>query len=374
MEIHWYWPFAHDYAEHPLIAAARRPGDTVTVQALSTRFGEAVTAPTTYDIVRDLPEANRGRYRESALLRAPGRAKLYLDRARARARLVRNGPFDLSVQMHLNRYVDAGALARMPRETPRVSFVHDVVPHEPRLPDRIERSLLARTYAEAGDLVVYHRSLADELCATFAIDPDRVHPIRIPLRWDPDPPPSARCGSDRPLFLFFGNFRENKGLDVLLDALPSIDDEIAVHIAGRGHGRIAERVAAAAERHRQLTCEIGFVPDDRADELLSTATAAVLPYTRVASQSGVLADAYRRRLPVVVTDVGAIGPSVRDDGTGVVVEPNDPTSLARAINDLAADPDRVATFRHAIETVGPEYDTSAVGRDLRRVFEGAANR
>ncbi len=375
MRIHWYWPFSHAGDVSPLVATAIRPGDTMTVQALSSRFGQELTSDSPYDVVRDLTEANRARFRASALGRAPGRAAIYLGRARARHRLVSRRRFDVSCQHQLNRYTDAVALPLLPADVARVSFVHDVHPHEPRLGRRVEGALLRRTFRAGGELIVYHRVLADALVADHGIVPDRVHVVRHPLVWT-DATERASNGEAR--FLFFGNLRPNKGLGILLDAVEDLAagdvDGIRVHIAGRAHGRAAERVQAAAHRHPFVSAEIGFVAPERMAELFGTSTAVLLPYTRFASQSGVLADAYAHRLPLVVSDVGAIGPTVHDDGTGVVVPPGDPGALAAAMRTLAASPDMVRDHRAAIERVGPTYDAGVVGAAVRDVFEIAVSR
>ncbi len=376
MRIHWYWPFSHAGDVSPLVAATIRPGDSMCVQALASRFGEELASGSPYEVVRDLPEANRGRFRATPLARAPGRAAIYLARARARHRLVARRGFDVSCQHQLNRYTDAVALPRLPRGVARVSFVHDVHPHEPRLGGRVERALLGRTFRAAGELIVYHRVLADALVADHGIGEDRIHVVRHPLTWTPAGPERAADGQTQ--FLLFGNLRPNKGLEVLLEAVEDLAagdvEGIRVHIAGRAHGETADQVSDAASRHRFVSSELGFVPPTRMAELFTTSTAVLLPYTRFASQSGVLADAYARRLPLVVSDVGAIGPTVRDDGTGVVVPPGDPAALADAIRTLAASPETVSSFRAAIERVGPAHDAAAVGAAVRDVFEVAVSR
>ena len=139
-------------------------------------------------------------------------------------------------------------------------------------------------------------------------------------------------------------------------------------IAGRGQGDLATKVKAAAQRFDHVDAEIGFVSSERMAELFATSTAVVLPYTRLGSQSGLIADAYVHRLPLIVTDVGAIGPTVGADGTGIVLPANDPHALADALTSVAADTDAVARWRDAIERIGPRHDHAVVGADLRKVF------
>ena len=70
-------------------------------------------------------------------------------------------------------------------------------------------------------------------------------------------------------------------------------------------------------------CEVGYATAERKGELYASADLVVLPYTTFASQSAVLQDAYAHRVPLVVSDVGALGETVRGDHTGWVVAPGE---------------------------------------------------
>src|SRR5207253_4105308 len=115
--------------------------------------------------------------------------------------------------------------------------------------------------------------------------------------------------------------------------------------AGRGDADIEEELRRASDDDPRLHVEIGHASIPRKTELFRETSVVVLPYTSFASQSGVLHDAYAHGRPVVVTDVGALGDTVREDGTGLVVPPGDPVALGRAIASLLADHDALA--RHA---------------------------
>ena len=67
------------------------------------------------------------------------------------------------------------------------------------------------------------------------------------------------------------------------------------------------------------------------------AALVVLPYRRT-DASGVLATAIGHGRPVVVTDVGSLGETVRDFGLGEVVPPGDEHALAEACIRLLDDP------------------------------------
>ena len=80
-----------------------------------------------------------------------------------------------------------------------------------------------------------------------------------------------------------------------------------VVIVGAGDATLEQTVVERSARLASLEPEIGFVSARRKRELFSKADVVVLPYTRFHSQSGVLADAYSYRVPLVVADVGALG-------------------------------------------------------------------
>jgi glycosyltransferase involved in cell wall biosynthesis len=70
------------------------------------------------------------------------------------------------------------------------------------------------------------------------------------------------------------------------------------------------------------------------ERLFEQNSLVVLPYIHSPGQSGVLLDALAHKLPVVVTDVGVLGESVRRWGIGELVPPNDDAALADAIREM----------------------------------------
>ena len=90
-----------------------------------------------------------------------------------------------------------------------------------------------------------------------------------------------------------------------------------------------------------------FVSEQEVADLFGRSSLVVLPYTSFAAQSGVLHQALTYALPVVVSDVGALGESVRRWGVGEVVPPGDERALAWAIEQVL-DPGR---YRAAVESI-----------------------
>ena len=226
-------------------------------------------------------------------------------------------------------------------------------------------------YERAGTLVVAHEMLRDELIADFSVAPGRIHVIPLPApQSDARDPGVDRA--DRPMFLLFGSLRRNKGIEVLLDAVERLGPELdwEVVIAGHGTTDYEDEIANRAATLLSVTTEFGFVSDERKRELYSAASAVLLPYTSFHSQSAVLTDAYSYRLPVIASDVGALGPTVRAHATGIVCPPGDVTALAQAMLDFQEWRVREPLV-DKIEPALALHDPVRLGPMLRRVYDSA---
>lgn len=284
-----------------------------------------------------------------------------------RRRVIRTGDFDIAHLAFLNRFSDQAALPWLGRGRILFSTVHDVMPHNRRLPDRVERLLLTRLYHSAGLLVVHHEVIRDELVKSFGLDRDTIEVIPhwiTPHRISQQ----RRSLSDQPTVLFQGSFRRNKGIEVLLDAIDQLrGSPIRFVIAGRGERDIELAVTAKAATNPNVVAEIGWMHPERKNELLADADLAVLPYTTFGSQSGVLHDAFGSHLPVVVTDVGAMGKTVRESRTGTVIAPNSKDQLAQAISEILTDDrawGRAAAAAQALAAERSPARTAAAFRDM----------
>ena len=309
MRIYWYWPHAHA-TPHPVALAMLREGDELVVEALRPSDGTRVAAFDAYDVIRDLPDpltvgAAGGL---DAVLRRP---RIALGRSRARARQVRAGVdvAHLHLLVHQTDWLD---LPRLARRAPLVSHVHDVRPHHSRSPRAVDTALLRSTYRAAGHLVVFHEVLKDELVADFGIDPAKVHVIPLPA----GEAIGRRAPAEKaqpPVLLLFGTLRENKGTAILLDALHRLGPELEaeVVIAGACSAAVEAELRATTADLPHVRLELGFASHQRQNELFAEASWLLLPYLDFHAQSGVLLDAYAHQVPVIASDVGALGATVR---------------------------------------------------------------
>jgi len=131
-------------------------------------------------------------------------------------------------------------------------------------------------------------------------------------------------------FLFLGRIEPYKGVEVLVDAVEILSkksSDLLITIAGRGHinAHIKDKIASLP-----ITLKQQWLSTDDINQLLTAHDVIVLPYLK-ASQSGVISIALATKKPVIVTAVGGLPEQVIDNRTGFIIEPNDPTSLARTM-------------------------------------------
>lgn len=353
----WYWPFAWA-PDLALAEGATRPGERVVVQVVDRAGAPAAQRRPDLTVTRSLPEVERD---VSGAMWALSRARTYVERSRARRRERTSERFDLVHYHYVNRFTDA---FRAPQR-PWVLSVHDVLPHQPRL-GRFEIPLHRRLYSLPDALVVHHDWLRERLEHDFDVPGDRIFtvPLQVPIVASAPLPQTM----DRPLVLFFGAIRENKGIEVLAQAIESVDsDAVRFHIAGRPTPSTRALVESLAERHDNVEIELGFITDARKNELFHAASVVVMPYTAFESQSAVLADAYGHGRPVIVSDVGALGDTVRSDESGLVVAPGDAEDLAAAIAALCATDLRAVAA--AARAAGERRSPQNCGAMMRAIYD-----
>ncbi|WP_280833390.1 glycosyltransferase [Mycolicibacterium frederiksbergense] len=148
-----------------------------------------------------------------------------------------------------------------------------------------------------------------------------------------------------PVALCFGTITAYKGIDTLLEAWPKVRAQVPdarLVIAGALSADVdGKALRAQAARLTGVEMNIGYVAVGDVAQYFARARCVVLPYLR-SSQSGVAHLAHTLGRPVVATRVGDIPGVVRDQESGLLVEPADPDALALAVIDLLTDPGKAS--------------------------------
>jgi glycosyltransferase involved in cell wall biosynthesis len=164
-----------------------------------------------------------------------------------------------------------------------------------------------------------------------------------------------------------------KGLDVLLEALPAVTASIpgaVLVVAGRDGGSTPD-LRAAVER-LGLGDRVTFLgARDDVAELLCAADVLAMP-SRWEGFGGTLLEAMALEATIVASDLAPVREIVEDDVSATLVPPEDPVSLAHALIATLKDPERARGLaRQARERFLAAFTVDAVA-DAMRAFYGRA--
>jgi glycosyltransferase involved in cell wall biosynthesis len=147
----------------------------------------------------------------------------------------------------------------------------------------------------------------------------------------------AWSADDRPVVLFAGQLREDKCLDVLIDAVDRSGTAAKLAVVGGNESDAGPYQQLASERQLPVSWSFGFHPLEDFVAAITAADVVVCPYSQ-ASQSGVLSIAHQLGVATVATDVGGLG-----ELADAVVPPGDADALARAIDEALSAPPTATT-------------------------------
>ena len=233
------------------------------------------------------------------------------------------------------------------KKTKILGLIHNAIPHEKRF---FDKSLANYFFTACDGFITLSEPVKDDLKVIIANKPILVspHPIydQYGLKTDKKEA-SAKLGVDnkKKTLLFFGLIREYKGLDILIKAMNLLNDEYQLIIAGECYGdfKIYQDLIDSSKNKANIKVLEDYIPDSMVSLLFSASDVLVLPY-RDATQSGVVAVAYQMETPLIATNVGALGETVRDGATGMVVNTVTPDTLADTIKKYFSEEDSNKEF------------------------------
>lgn len=191
-------------------------------------------------------------------------------------------------------------------------------------------------------------------------------------------PSSARSAlgiaqSDK-VILFFGQIKDSKGLDILLEAMSQVVGEVQeaiLLIAGRPWKTDFSQYGAAITRlNLQTHCRlhIGFIPDEEVSVYYAAADVVVLPYRRI-YQSGVLLMAMSYSKPVIISNLPAMCESVTDNVNGWLFQQGSKDDLAKVLIRVLRDAyRRKQVAASALEYIRKHHDWTQLGAETSAVY------
>lgn len=244
---------------------------------------------------------------------------------------------------------------------PSIVIVHKI----PKRPTSQDRSVFESIVAVADHVVVMSEAARQRLCLDYAVDRRKItaipHGATVPTA------PRVKRPS-RPIILTWGLLHQGKGIERVIDAMPSLSDvpgRPRFIVAGPTHPKT---LAAEGEAYRDARIEqarrIGVADSVSFDPryydgamlaaLIQQSSVVVLPYdSKEQVTSGVLADAIANGRPVVAT---AFPHAVEllDNGAGIVVDHDDPAALASALRQILTQPRFAGSMAAEARSRAPE--------------------
>ncbi len=147
---------------------------------------------------------------------------------------------------------------------------------------------------------------------------------------------------DEVLLLFAGRLRYYKGLQFLLEAMPQVSQQARLLIIGIGQMEQTLKEQATRLKLDKRVIFLGEIPDAELSAHYAASDLFVLPSCERSEAYGIVQlEAMAAGKPVICTELGTGTSYVNLHGeTGLVVPPADSKALAKAINELVADPER----------------------------------
>lgn len=234
-------------------------------------------------------------------------------------------------------------IARRSERTRCTALVHNMIPHEPNILDK----LFAPYFVASQDGFV---ALSESVVGDIEKVESQTSRVKRPKTFSPHPiydhygermSKNEACKAlnlpaDKNYMLFFGLVRAYKGLDLLLGAFGCVKDQLPnlqLIIAGEFY--------EDEDKYRAQIVQLGladrviirneFIPDGDLRKYFGAADLIVQPY-KTATQSGVTQVAFHFEKPMLVTNVGGLGEIVQDHQMGYACEPT-AEAIANDVSD-----------------------------------------
>ena len=261
---------------------------------------------------------------------------------------------DVDVDVMLQDELAHPSLFRTNRHLPYpiVSIVHHLRASESRRLSPLYRAVEGR-YLGSVDGVVCNSAVTREVVTGLGVDPETTV-VAPPAgdRFDPeiDDETIERRTRERPLRLVFvGNVTPRKGLKTLVSGLAEADADAELTVVGRP---LDERYVGDVRRlirRYDLGDRIRLAGECSDEELAATLRSShvlAVP-SRYEGFGIVYLEGMSFGLPAIASRAGGARETVTDGENGFLVDPDDPAAIARAIERVDRDRDRLAEMGRA---------------------------
>jgi glycosyltransferase involved in cell wall biosynthesis len=177
------------------------------------------------------------------------------------------------------------------------------------------------------------------------------------------------------ILLFVGRLVYEKGVHVLVNAIPKVSEKVNTKTVIVGNGYMKEQISGIVKGLGidQKVMFTGFVDDDTLRRLQTCADVSVVP-SLFEPFGIVVLEAMAAKSPVVVSDTGGLAEIVDHDVDGIKVYTNNPDSLAWGITRVLADDKNADRLRNnAYKKIQGKYNWDRIARQTTDVYRTVLN-
>lgn len=169
-----------------------------------------------------------------------------------------------------------------------------------------------------------------------------------------------------PYYLYLGEFSDEKGLPVLLEAFA--DNKLPVKVAGSGY---LKRLVVGYSEFYPNIFPIEVRTAAERSMLLENATALIFPATWYETFGSVITEAFSKGIPVITTDRGNLKEMVRDGYNGLLFEADNDKDLRAKIDQLEVmeEPEKNNYSKNAVCTYKNNYTPEKSAATLIALYQ-----
>jgi glycosyltransferase involved in cell wall biosynthesis len=171
--------------------------------------------------------------------------------------------------------------------------------------------------------------------------------------------------------LFFGQIKNVKGLDILLEALSDVPEDIKLIIAGKPWKSDFSKYEELINKYQlsnRIIRKIQFIEDDEREKLFFASDVNVLPY-RVIYQSGVLLMAMSHGLPVIASDLEPNKEVIEDGINGFLFKTENSKELSEKILKFFNQKSTLEKIQtNSFNTIKNEYNWDNIANEYIKIL------
>jgi len=256
---------------------------------------------------------------------------------------IKKGNYDVlilewAVYQHAIVYLPLIFLVNKFTKTKIIPICHNVLPHKKSFLDET----ITRWSLKYGHIFVVHskkdvddlKKLLNNPNIKLSFNPSFVDALQTKKYSKKQARAKLKIKHDK-VILFFGLVREYKGLIYLIRAMPRVLQKynILLLIAGEFWSDKEKKEIEKLNLGKNVMIVDKYIPNEDVGLYFSASDLLVQPNT-TATQTAIAQIGFSFDLPVIVTNVGGLPETVKDNKTGLVVEKMNPDDLADAITNF----------------------------------------